>query len=383
LITPSALNSNRLIPCIATTSADVPTVTIGGVAGTVLYAGWVPSTVAGLYQINVALPGSGAGPFTTAAGATIGSVTAPVQLPVVVTSNSATSQAGVNVWVAPRLKVAPPTLLTGTVGTAWGSSNNAVVATEGTSPYRYALTSGLLPSGLTISTSTGAITGTPNANTAGSYTITVTATDAANVPVVGTTTFTVTIAGGLFVTSSGTAPYNAVFGTPSASLTTVNATSGVYPYAYAITLPASIPTGMTVNPTNGLLGTSALTPAGTYNVTVGVTDSTAGTPLTGSISFSVVEALHVTKTTLATIANGGSGTLTTVTAAGNTGTVTYSLDATTQALGWVSINSTTGAITLTTAVTGTYPVTVTATDGTAPTNAAAAGTGTIAFSFTI
>ena len=65
-------------------------------------------------------------------------------------------------WVQPRLKVDPPSGagLTGTVGIPWSSSNNVVVATEGTSIYHYALTSGLLPAGLSLGALTGAITGT-------------------------------------------------------------------------------------------------------------------------------------------------------------------------------------------------------------------------------
>src|SRR4051794_23178638 len=134
-------------------SGTIPSVTIGGVAVTTVgYAGFVDSTVAGLYQINVTMP-SPTGSFTSATGATITNITAPVQLPVVVTANGVSSQSGVNLWVAPRLLVAPPSGagLTGTVGVAWSSSNNAAVASEGSGSYLYALTSGLLPAGLTLS----------------------------------------------------------------------------------------------------------------------------------------------------------------------------------------------------------------------------------------
>ena len=303
VIQSALLNTNRLVPCVATTSANVPTVTVGGIDAPVSYAGWVADTVAGLYQINIKLPGRALGPFTTAAGTmTPATLTTPVQLPVVITANGVTSQAGVTMWVTPRLKVAAPTLagLTGTVGVLWstslsGGNSYKVVATEGTSPYRYALTSGLLPSGLTLS-ATGDIAGTPAANTAGAYVVTVTATDSANLPVTGTASFTVTVAGGLVVSSSGTAPYLATFGTPSASLTTVQGTGGVYPYLYAITSPVSLPTGMTINSATGVVGTTALTPAGTYHVTVLATDSTSGTPLTGSITFDIAVALQISRT---------------------------------------------------------------------------------------
>jgi large repetitive protein len=70
--------------------------------------------------------------------------------------------------------VAPPTppalsitasFQAGTVGTAYSGS---VTASGGTAPYAYALTAGTLPAGLSLNTSTGAVTGTPTtAATAG------------------------------------------------------------------------------------------------------------------------------------------------------------------------------------------------------------------------
>src|SRR5205085_2105174 len=149
----------------------------------VTYAGWVPDSLAGQYQVNVRLPGSTGG-YTTSTGASISAITTPVQLPVVVTSGGRSSQAGVTMWATRKLKVTGPSGagLTGPVGVAWASSNNVIAATEGTSPYRYAVTSGLLPAGLVLNPTTGAISGIPAANTAGSYLVTVTATDSANYP---------------------------------------------------------------------------------------------------------------------------------------------------------------------------------------------------------
>ena len=172
------LNANRLPPCVASSSANVPTVTVGGVAGTVIYGGWVEGTVARLYQLNVTLPGSGAGPFTNSAGQAVSTITAPVLLPVVVTANSQTArQVSIS---GSRHAFSSLAVRRWSYRNSWhrvGRSNNAVTATEGTSPYRYAVTSGLLPSGLSLNVNTGAITGTPAANTPGSYTLTVTGTD--------------------------------------------------------------------------------------------------------------------------------------------------------------------------------------------------------------
>ena len=163
IVSSSLLADKRVMPCIKSNSSIVPTVTVGGVAATVTYAGWAQDSVAGLYRLDLLLPGTGDGPFTTSTGASAASIVSAVQLPVVVTAASNSSQYGVNLWVVPRLLVSGPSAegLTGQVGTAWANTNNVVAATEGTSPYRYAVTSGLLPAGLSLNALTGAIAGTP------------------------------------------------------------------------------------------------------------------------------------------------------------------------------------------------------------------------------
>jgi hypothetical protein len=375
------LNTSRLAPCFLT-GGTPPTVTVGGVAGVVTYAGWVPDSVAGLYQVNVRLPGSGGGPFTNSAGASVAAITTPVQLPVVVTVGSSTSQAGVNMWVARRLKVAGPSGggLTGTVNVAWAGSNNSVLATQGTSPYSYALTSGVLPTGLTLNATTGAISGTPLAGTAGSYAVTVTATDSANFPLTGKVAFTVTVAGGLVVSTSTASPIAATYGTAAPSATTISASGGAYPYTFAI---ASAPLGMTINTNTGVIGVSALTPAGTYNLQITATDS-ATSPLTGTLNISIVVGLNMANTTLATLTQGVGGALTTVSATGNTGAVSFALDNTTPPPAGVTVNSSTGVVSVSSAVaSGTYTVIVNATDAGTAAGAAAVATGARSITFTL
>ncbi|HEV2448237.1 MAG TPA: putative Ig domain-containing protein, partial [Candidatus Sulfopaludibacter sp.] len=198
VVSSGALSAGRLAPCLRSPGA-VPTVTIGGQPGLVAYAGWVPDSVVGAYQLNVRLPGSGAGPFTTATGTTVaGPLTAPVQLPVVMTAGGRATQAGVTLWVTSRLKVTGPAgaALRGTAGAAWPAAGSQVSAGEGTAPYQYAVTAGSLPAGLTLNPATGAMIGTPAAGSAGSYPVTVTATDSAAAPVTGNATFTLTVAAG-------------------------------------------------------------------------------------------------------------------------------------------------------------------------------------------
>jgi len=342
----SALFPGDYAPCI-TGPSNIPVVTIGGVPATVQYAGFVASTIAGLYQINAQLPASQGNTFypnypSQSGGLT--SLTAAAQLPVFVTIGGVTSQAGVTLPVIPRLKVTAPSGISGLqVGISYTGN---VVASEGSGTYTYAITSGILPQGLVLTQSggnAGQITGRPGAGTAGTYTVTVTATDTSNVPVTGSSTFTITVAGGLYMTLSGTAT-QPVFGTvDNAASQVITPSGGVYPYTFAITVslpsPGSpAPTGMTVVPSGGtpgvngssaLVHTTALTPAGTYVVTVTATDATG--QVTGSSTFNVVVDLLVTLSPASPINFADSDTtdaITTVNVSGGSGTYSYALDST-------------------------------------------------------
>jgi len=408
LIIPSVLTAGRLQPCILPT--DITHLYIGGVDvhSNVMYAGWVGGTIAGLYQINVKLPVNTAGAFTTySAGGnlTSQSITAPVQVPVQVVMGSYESQAGVNLWIKPSLKLTGPNTGTGaaadtmstTVGTPLPPTGNAetVVSGQGVAPYTYSITSGLLPAGLSMATSGGSagqISGTPAAGTEnGSYTVTVTATDSSPIPITGTDTFVVTVGNGLFLTE--TTPVPSTFGTIG-TLSTVTASNGLFPYTYpSLTITGfTLPTGMAINSTTGAITTSATTPAGSYLVVAAAQDSTSGSPITGSSQFTVAVNLHLAAT-VATVNHTGwttPGAYNTMATLGGSATYTYALDPTTQAFvntnsSWLSFDPTMGVLSVTAAppVTTSFTVTVTATDTATPTNATAPGTGSTTFAFVI
>jgi uncharacterized protein (TIGR03437 family) len=392
--TVSSTNYYWVPPCMKTNTTY--TATVGGVNAPVTYAGWVADSVAGLYQINIQLPPSKSN-FVNAAGTSVASTTTPLatstSLPVVITASTGSSspvvknsQSGVTIQIAPALLVTAPTMVTGTVGVAWcnsGNSNcasnsNAVVASlsPATSPsYTYALTAGLLPNGLSLNGATGAINGEPAANTAGNYTITITATDNSPHPLTGSTTFTLTIAGGLYVISSGSSPYSGVFGTGS-TLTTITATGGAYPYFYSIQSPGSVPTGITLGATSGVLAMSNLTPSGTYNFQIQAFDSTS--TVSGTVSFTVnIPLIVATTTPSTTLSASGSATqaVTTLTTTGQSGSITYTLDSASATAGFVISG---GTVQMGTALQGTYAnVQVTATDSAPATGATGNATKTI------
>jgi uncharacterized protein (TIGR03437 family) len=343
VIQSSLLNTGVLAPCFTTE----PTVKIGGVAGTVTYAGFVPNSIAGLYQIDVQLPASTATyhpDYPLNVATPLAGIVSPVQLPVQVTINSITTQSGVTLWVEPKLNVEAPTLISGTVGVSWGgscgtwttlgtSTGNCVIANpaEATGAVHYAITSGVLPAGLSLNAITGVISGIPGANSGGTYLITVTATDSAAVPVSGTVSFAVSIAADLYLSSTSVASYTtnwtATLNTTSATINSaVTVTGGTAPYTFSVVAP--VPTGMTVNTSGQVeINEASATPAGTYSVTVKATDS-AGTPLTGTLNFSLVVKMTGTYTGPTTVtAADTTTTITTVSGHGGSGTYSYTLDA--------------------------------------------------------
>src|SRR5207302_1900010 len=147
-------------------------------------------------------------------------------------------------------------------------------ATGGILPYTW---SGSAPAGLTLSSS-GAISGTPNA--AGTFSFTAIGTDSATpTHATASKTLNVTInAPALSITTSSLP--NGIFGSVYAGATRA-ATGGIGPYTWS----GSAPAGLTLSSSGAIGGTP--TAVGSFSFSATVTDSATPTPATASRTLSV------------------------------------------------------------------------------------------------
>lgn len=167
--------------------------------------------------------------------------------------------------------IAPAELPTGSVDQAY---SQALSATGGTAPYRFALTSGSLASGLSLSTA-GAISGTPTA--AGNFPIVVEATDARGTK--GSRSYTLVVNTGapvITTESLGPAVINRAFAA------TLAARGGTAPYRFTAT---GLPAGLQISEAGEIRGTP--TESGSFNVSTTVTDRNNRT---GTRAFTLVVA---------------------------------------------------------------------------------------------
>ncbi len=234
--------------------------------------------------------------------------------------------------------------------------SSRVSASGGVAPYTFSITSGSLPTGLSMSSS-GQISGTP---TAAGTSVTVTARDSNGVT--GTTTFNIAVAAAV-QTLSLTAPTKGLdaFVNQPYSLN-VSATGGVGSLTFSAD---NLPAGLTMSSGGWIHGTPTVTTNAT-TVNVHVTDS--GSPAaTRDASFVMtsttlewVDNLALTASVLKVKANTKFSLVLPLISGWGTNTFT----ATSSMPGWASLNSSTGVISGTaTSSSGTYSFNVTVTDG--------------------
>jgi len=156
-------------------------------------------------------------------------------------------------------------LPTGTVGVNYSQT---LMATGGSGSYKWSVSAGSLPAGLSLNTATGLISGQPSAAGAPGFTIQVTDTNQVST----TKPFTVTINPAITITTSSPLP-NGEVGIPYAQ--TLMATGGSGTYTWSVSV-GTLPAGLTLASSTGTIGGQPTT-QGTSNFTILATDTNQAT----------------------------------------------------------------------------------------------------------
>jgi hypothetical protein len=186
-----------------------------------------------------------------------------------------------SVAISEGVTITTPTVLPGGAETATYSQTLAAVG--GTAPYRWSLTIGTLPSGLSFDPSTGRISGVPASG--GSYSFIVQVTDAAGQT--ATKAFTLAVGGLVSIATPSGLPASTVGVAYNEPLV---AAGGVPPYTWSLTADSALPEGITLASTGVITGTPVS--GGSATFTVQVTDS-QNVSATKSFTLNVVGGLSI------------------------------------------------------------------------------------------
>jgi hypothetical protein len=187
---------------------------------------------------------------------------------------TATAALGITIAAASALAVTSTSLPGATVNVPYST---LLTATGGTPGYTWAITAGSLPSGMSLASGTGIISGQCAA--AGTSSFTVQVTDAASAT--ASASVSITVSAGLTFTTT-TLPA----GTAGAAYTgTLAAAGGTTPYTWGIA-SGTIPPGLTLDPVLGIVTGTPTTP-GSYVLTFTVTDSAGATATSAQITIAI------------------------------------------------------------------------------------------------
>ena len=215
------------------------------------------------------------------------------------TPTQQTSAKGLSITInnSAPVQVTTTSMPAGVINTSY--TNGFLTASGGTQPYTWSISSGSLPSSLTLNTSTGQISGTPTA--VGTSNFTAKVTDSSNPTETATASLSITINGALTITTTSV-PNGSVNNQYNA---TVNASGGLTPYNWSIT-SGSLPPGLNLNNNNSLSISGQPTTTGSYPFTLEVTDNQGDT---ASQSYTIVITTQPTSYTVSgTVTYSGSKT---------------------------------------------------------------------------
>lgn len=248
-------------------------------------------------------------------------------------------------------------LVSGTSGSPYSST---IHAAGGTGSYTWSINAGSLPSGVSLNTATGVLSGTPTAS--GNFMIDVGAKDS-GLPAqtaAGKVSISIAAAGSALKITSLILSGATTNQTYSATL---NATGGTAPYTWSIG-SGSLPAGLSLASAGIISGTPTVSGAVSFMATV--SDASSPTQAqTATISLAVISApLSITSTAL-TAATDGTSYFSAMGASGGTPAYTWTLSAGTLPAG-LNLAATTGIISGTPTATGTSSFTLTVTDNETP-----------------
>lgn len=269
---------------------------------------------------------------------------------------------------APTLSLAPPS---GALTVPYGAPySQQFSASGGTAPYVYIVSAGTLPPGLSLA-SGGLLSGT--ATTPGSYSFTVRATDSstgAGAPFSLAVGYTAQVASPTVVVDPATLPNPTA---ASAYSNTITASGGAAPYSFSVTAGA-LPAGLSLSPGGALSGTP--TASGNFSFTVTATDAHGQF---GARPYTVTVGAPSLSVSPGSIPSGTAGTAYSQTVTATGGNAPYSFAITSGTLPAGLSFSSTGTLSGTPTVAGSFNFTVTATDSTSGT----AGTGSMAYTLVV
>jgi titin len=219
----------------------------------------------------------------------------------------------------------------------------------GTGPYTWSVINGSLPTGLTVNSSTGAITGTPSA--IGPYAFTLLVTDA----LTGTSSQAESVSVVAGPSISSTAFGDGEVGVAYSATPSVSGTTG--PYAWSVT-NGILPIGLTINPVTGTV-TGTPGAIGTYSFTLVATDALGGTS-SQTESVGVVAGPSITSTAFGD-GEVGVAYSATPSVSGTTGPYTWSVTNGSLPTG-LTINASTGTVSGQPTASGPFSFTLVATD---------------------
>ena len=234
-------------------------------------------------------------------------------------------------------------------GIAVGAVSTGISTSGGVSPLLFSISSGSLPTGLTLNTSAGAITGTIPVSAGNSnYGFSIAVADAAGAT--AGKSFSGTVNPGSALLSLITTAISPVTAGISYSFP-IAVSGGSKPYAFAVST-GSLPAGLTLSASTGVIsGTPAITSGGhAYSFTIRVTDAASqsqSVSIVGTVATNPVGGVQIVSTTIPGIAVGTVSTG--VSTSGGVTPLTFSISSGALPTG-LSINTTTGAIT------GTVPI---------------------------